>query len=100
MPTVSIKLADATKHRLDIAAAAQGLKPHALMVLAIENTLVQSEQQQSFVVSALRSRQSCIATGLVIDGPAFGNYLKAQVRGQQVKRPAAQTIESLLPTSA
>jgi predicted transcriptional regulator len=100
MPTVSIKLAIETKHRLDTVAAAQGLKPHALMVLAIETTLAQAEQQQSFVASALRSRQSCIESGLVIDGPAFGNYLKARVRGQQVKRPAAQSIDSLLPTAA
>lgn len=54
MPTVSIKLAVETKHRLDTVAAAQGLKPHALMVLAIETTLAQAEQQQSFVASALR----------------------------------------------
>ena len=100
MPTVSIKLADETKRRLNIAAAAQGLKPHALMVLAIETLLSQEEQQQSFVASALRSRQSCIETGLVIDGPAFGNYLKARVRGQQVNRPTAQAIDSLLPTAA
>ncbi len=100
MPTVSIKLADETKHRLDRAAAVQGLKPHALMVLAIENTLAQVEKEQSFVASALRSRQSCIETGLVVDGPAFGEYLKARVRGQRVKRPAAQAIDSLLPTSA
>ncbi|MDD5030355.1 MAG: hypothetical protein PHH58_12770 [Rhodoferax sp.] len=100
MPTVSIKLAIETKHRLDATAAAKGMKPHALMVLAIETTLAQAEQERSFVASALRSRQSCIETGLVIDGPAFGHYLKARVRGQQVKRPAAQAIDSLLPTAA
>lgn len=99
MPTVSVKLPVKTKHRLDVAAAAQGLKPHALMVLAIENTLAQAEKEQSFVACALRSRQSCIETGWVVDGPAFGEYLKARVRGQRVKRPAAQAIDSLLPKS-
>ena len=100
MPTVSIKLTDETKRRLDIAAAGQGLKPHALMVLAIETTLAQTEQHQSFVASGLRSRQSCMETAMVIDGPAFADYLKARVRGKQAMRPMAQEIDSLLPDAA
>lgn len=45
MPTVSIKLADETKRRLDNLAASQGIKPHALRVGAIESTLSNADQQ-------------------------------------------------------
>lgn len=95
MPTVSIKLADETKRRLDTLAASQGIKPHALMVRAIELTLATSEQQQSFVAAALRAREHTVQTGLVFDGPAFSDYLKARVRGVNAQRPSPKPIESL-----
>ena len=95
MPTVSIKLADETKRRLDTLAASQGIKPHALMVRAIEATLSQAEQQQSFVAAAVHARQNTVQTGVVIDGPAFADYLKARVRGEKVKRPAPKPIDGL-----
>jgi len=100
MPTVSIKLADDTKRRLDSLAASQGIKPHALMVLAIETTLSNAEQHQSFVAAALRARQNAIQSGLVIDGPAFGDYLKARVRGVNAKRPTPQPIDALTAKAA
>jgi len=100
MPTVSVKLAEETKRRLDNLAASQGIKPHALMVRAIESTLSNAEQQQSFVAAALRSRQNTIQTGLVIDGPLFGDYLKARVRGDQAKRPSPQRIDALVIKAA
>ena len=100
MPTVSIKLADETKRRLDILAASQGIKPHALMVRAIESTLSNAEQQQGFVAAALLARQSTVQTGLVIDGPAFGDYLKARARGVNAKRPSPQPIDDLATRTA
>lgn len=95
MPTVSIKLADDTKRRLDSLAASQGIKPHALMVRAIETTLSNAEQHQSFVAAALRARQTTVQTGRVIDGPAFGDYLKSRVRGMKKVRPSPQPIDAL-----
>lgn len=100
MPTVSIKLADETKRRLDDLAASQGIKPHALMVRAIESTLSSAEQQQSFVAAALRTRQTTVQTGLVIDGPAFCDYLKARVRGVKAVRPGLQPIDALVTKTA
>jgi predicted transcriptional regulator len=100
MPTVSIKLADETKRRLDSLAASQGIKPHALMVRAIESTLSTAEQQQSFVAAALRARQATVHAGLVVDGPAFGDYLKARVRGVNAERPSPQPIDALATKTA
>ncbi|MDI1244075.1 MAG: hypothetical protein PSV24_01570 [Rhodoferax sp.] len=100
MPTVSIKLADDIKRRLDSLAANQGIKPHALMVRAIETTLSNAEQQQSFVAAALRARQNTVQTGLVIDGPALGEYVKARVRGVNAKRPSPELIDALATKTA
>ena len=100
MPTVSIKLADETKRRLDTLAASQGIKPHALMVRAIESTLSNAEQQQNFVAAALLARQRTVQTGLLIDGQAFGEYLKARVRGVKTVRPSPQSIDALATKTA
>ena len=43
MPTVSVKLPDTTKERLNRLAASQGTTAHALMVNAIESTLEAAE---------------------------------------------------------
>ena len=97
MVTVSVKLSDQTRDRVQTAAINLGLTPHALMVHAIEDALEQAEVRQSLIEQALASRQRVAKTGLVVDGPALGNYLKAKVRGQTTKRPQAQGIENFLP---
>jgi predicted transcriptional regulator len=97
MPIVSVKLADETKLRLNRLAANQGVTPHALMVDAIESALSQAEQHQAFVAHALRSRKRVLSSGQVIDGAAFGDYLRAKVRGQKTARPKAQRLDALLP---
>jgi hypothetical protein len=35
-------------------------------------------------------------TGLVVDGAAFGDYLKAKVRGQTAEQPQAVGIEHFI----
>jgi hypothetical protein len=41
-----------------------------------------------------------VATGQVIDGPAFADYLRCRVRGQSVTRPSAQAITERVETKA
>lgn len=96
MATVSVKLSDQTRDRVQTAAINLGLTPHALMVHAIEDALEQAEVRQSLIEQALASRQRVAKTGLVIEGAAFGKHLKAKVRGQTTKRPPAQGIENFL----
>lgn len=92
MPTVSVKLAEATKLQLDRLAASQGISPHALMVKAIESTLDTEEAHQSLVARALASRQAVDQGGLVLDGPAFANYLRSRIRGESATRPGGKLL--------
>ena len=63
------------------------------MVHAIEEAVEQAEIRHSLVERALAAREHVAQTGLVVDGAAFGDYLKAKVRGQATKRPQAVGIE-------
>ncbi len=96
MATISVKLSDTTRDRVQTAALNLGLTPHALMVHAIEDAVAQAETRQTLIEQALASRQRVAQTGLVVDGAAFGDYLKAKVRGQTAKRPQAVGVENFI----
>ena len=96
MPTVSVKLAEETKLRLNRLAASQGVTAHAIMVNAIESTLANGENHSAFVADTLRSRKQVVESGRVIDGVAFAEYLKARVRGLKAARPKPVRIDSLV----
>jgi predicted transcriptional regulator len=96
MATISVKLSDATRDRVQTAALNLGLTPHALMVHAIEDAVEQAETRQTLIEQALASRQRVAQTGLVVDGAAFGDYLKAKVRGQTAEQPQAVDIEHFI----
>ena len=101
MATVSVKISDNTKAKLQRQAKSQGLTSHALMVSAIESVVVsQSEQQQSFVQQAVKARQKLIQTGQAVDGAALSQYLKAKARGKAVPKPSAVHLHLLKPESA
>ena len=100
MPNLSVKLDEATRHRLLEAAAGQGITPHAFMIKAIGAELEQAEAKSAFVAQALAARAQVIATGQVIDGPAFADYLRRRVRGQSATRPSAQAISECVETKA
>ena len=75
MPTLSVKLPEETKIRLNQLAANQGVTSHALMVNAIESALSTAEKHSAFVADALRARKQTIASRLVLDGAEFADYL-------------------------
>ncbi len=87
MPTLSVKLPEETKQRVQALAQSQGITAHALMVNAVEAALATGESHNALVATALRAREHVVATGKVIDGQAFGDYLKAKVRGEVSRRP-------------
>ena len=99
MPTLSVKLPEETKIRLNQLAANQGVTSHALMVNAIESALSTAEKHSAFVADALRARKQTIASRQVLDGAAFADYLKAKARGLKVARPKPVRIELLLPNA-
>lgn len=63
MANLSVKLDDATRRRLQEAAATQGQTPHALMVKAIEYELDRVEAESAFVSQALLARTRVIEGG-------------------------------------
>ncbi len=97
MPTLSVKLPEETKQRIQSLAKRQGTTAHAVMVSAIESALERSESQDALVLSALRAREQVLASGKVLDGKKFGDYLRAKARGKHSKRPSPVAIKSLIP---
>jgi predicted transcriptional regulator len=100
MATVSVKISDNTKAKLQRQAKSQGLTSHALMVSAIESVVSQSEQQQSFVQQAVKARQKLIQTGQALDGDALSQYLKAKARGKSMPKPSPVHLHLLKPEAA
>jgi predicted transcriptional regulator len=96
MPTLSVKLPEETKQRIQSVAQSQGTTVHAVMVNAIESALSKAEHQNSLVAAALRAREQVVATGLVLDGRTFGDYLRAKTRGDKVQRPQPIGLKSLI----
>lgn len=98
MPNLSVKLDEATRHRLLEVAANQGITPHAFMIKAIGAELAQAEAEAAFVARALAAREQVISSGQAIDGPAFAQYLRDRVRGQTGERPSALSIADCVET--
>ena len=97
MPTLSLKLSEDAKQRLQSVAQSQGVTVHAVMVQAIESALSHAEHRNALVASALRAREQVLATGIVLDGKAFAEYLKAKTRGEMARRP--RPIRLTVPVS-
>ncbi|ROZ76111.1 CopG family ribbon-helix-helix protein [Ramlibacter sp. WS9] len=96
MPTVSVKLPDATKARIDRLAASKGTSPHALMVEAIETKLENEERHESFIEAGLRARDEMLASGMVYDGEEFIAYMRAKMRGEKVTKPRMKPLRNFL----
>lgn len=98
MPTLSVKLPEETKQRIQAVAQSQCITVHAVMVRAIESALLNAEHQNSLLASALQAREQVLATGTVLDGRAFVDYLRAKARGEKVRRPRPIQLTSLVST--
>lgn len=81
---------------MQMVAQSHGTTVHAVMVNAIETALSAAEHQNALVAAALRAREEVLATGTVLDGKAFGDYLKAKVRGTRARRPRAIGLKSVV----
>lgn len=95
MATVSVKLPETTKSKLQKQAKAQGVTAHALMVAAIETALDKSDQKTGFIQQAIHAKKKTLKTGQAFEGAELSSYLKAKVRGEKTKRPAAVKLTSL-----
>lgn len=96
MPTISVKLSDATKVRIDRLAASNDTTPHAVMVGAIESALDSQEKHGAFVAQALSSRAEMIETGKALDGDEVIAWLRARGRGERSARPRMKSVRTLV----
>ena len=94
MPTISVKLPDSVKARIDEAAASRGVTAHAFMVEAIEQATLQDEWHRSFIDDALRARDQMLRTGKVYDGEDVKTYLRAKMAGKAMARPRVRQLSS------
>ena len=90
MATVSVKLPETTKAKLQKHAKAQGTTTHALMVSAID----------AFMQQALAAQKKTLKSGEAFDGNALSSYLKAKVRGEKTERPNPVQLKSIKPVQA
>jgi predicted transcriptional regulator len=100
MPNLSVKLDEATRQRLQLLAARQGVSPHSLMLKAIVAELDRTEELGAFVARALQARERVVGGGQVFDGPTFSDFLRARARGIELPRPATQDIAEQTNPSA
>jgi hypothetical protein len=50
---------------------------------------IQTKEREQFIKRALAARDRFLQTGIAVDGNAFGDYLKAKVRGlKNPERPS------------
>lgn len=63
MPTLSVKLPEETKQRIQSLAKSQGTTAHAVMVSAIEGALEKEEHRNTLVAAALRARNGVLTSG-------------------------------------
>ena len=96
MPTISVKLSDATKARIDALAASKAISAHALMVGAIEAAVDAQEKHSEFVAQALRAREDMIASGKAFDGDEVVAWLRARGRGENVRKPQPKSLKTLI----
>ena len=96
MPTVSVKLPEPTKLRIDRLVAAKGGSAHAFMVEAIESKLESEEKHGSFIEAGLRARDEMLASGMVYDGEEFIAYMRAKMRGEKVTKPRMKPLRNFL----
>jgi predicted transcriptional regulator len=96
MPTVSVKLPDAIKNRIDRLVSARGKSTHAFMVEAIESRLESEERRESFIESGLRARDEMLATGIAYDGEEFIAHMRAKMRGEKLARPRTKSLRTLV----
>ena len=85
--TTTLKLPEQLKARIAPLAEATGKSPHAWMIEALEERVVQSEAYTAFIAEALDAEKQMLETGEVFDADDVFAYLRDKVAGRAAKRP-------------
>ncbi len=85
--TTTLKLPEPLKSRIAPLAEAAGKSPHAWMVEALEERVVQSEAYAAFMAEALEADREMTETGEGYDADDVHAYLRAIVAGEPAEFP-------------
>ena len=85
--TTTLKLPEQLKARITPLAEAAGKSPHAWMIEALEERVVQSEAYTAFIAEALEAEKQMLESGEVFDADDVFAYLRDKVAGRTAKRP-------------
>lgn len=85
--TTTLKLPEQLKARITPLAEASGKSPHAWMIEALEERVVQSEAYAEFMAEALEADREMTETGEGYAAEDVHAYLRAIIAGEEAKRP-------------
>jgi predicted transcriptional regulator len=85
--TITLKLPDVLKERIDSPAEAERKSPHAWMIEALEERVAQSEIYAAFMADALEADREMTETSLGYAMDDVHRYLLDKLDGRPVKRP-------------
>ncbi|MEQ1593149.1 MAG: hypothetical protein ABL892_12290 [Thiobacillaceae bacterium] len=85
--TTTLKLPEKLKARIAPLAEVAGKSPHAWMIEALEERVVQSEAYAAFVAEALEADREMTETGEGYAMEDVHQYLLAKLDGKPAKRP-------------
>ncbi len=89
MPSTTLKLPDILKARIGPLAAAEGLTPHAWMIVALGEQVSLAERRASFVQDARTAAAEVDATGEVFAAEDVHAYLRDKLAGKAPRKPRA-----------
>ena len=93
MTTTTIRLEDDLKARVAAAAEREGKTAHAFILDAIAQTVEQAELDEAFHRVAEERWIRVLNTGKTVPWDDAKAYLKARVRGERARRPAARKLQ-------
>jgi predicted transcriptional regulator len=86
MPTITIRLEDDLKTRVEAAAGRSGRSPHALILDAIQQTIEQSEAEDAFRRLAEERWTQLLKTGKTVPFDAAKTLLEARACGTKAAK--------------
>lgn len=90
MASISLKISDELKKRIERAAAAAHKTPHAFMVEAITRETERRELQGQFAADAARAEQEALASGKAVPLNTAFDYLGDRIAGRRARKPRSR----------
>ena len=90
MSTTTIRLPEALKARVAVAAERSGTTPHSFILQAIADKAEQAERRADFQDVADKRYARLLTSGETIPWETMRDYLESKIAGKTVARPAAK----------